>query len=43
MNLLLITVNSYVIVSSYMKKYDFVYKSMSDLEPFVNFFIKLFS
>ena len=37
MSLLSITMNSYVIVWSYMEKYDFIYKSMSDLEYFVTF------
>ena len=43
MNLLLITMNSYIIVWSYMGKHDFVYKSMCDLKRFITFFIKLFS
>ena len=43
MNLLLIIMNSYVIVWSYMDKYDFVYKRISDLEQSLTFFINIFS
>ena len=42
MNLLLIIMNSYVIVSC-MDKYDFVYKRISDFEHSLTFFINIFS
>ena len=43
MNLLLIIMNSYVNVWSYMNKYDFMYKRISDLEHLLTFFINIFS
>ena len=43
MNLLLIIMNSYVIVWSYMDAYDFVNKRISDLEHSLTFFINIFS
>ena len=43
MNLLLIIMNSYVGVWSYIDKYDFAYKRISDLEHPLTFFINIFS